>query len=112
MSIVTTAVYSPIAPPEAPMTFRTFLRCMMSRVTIMSVRRMLRERQIEKYEVATLTVVAVSRPVVDPFLMYTIPIPTPISLANVSPAHGGLEHVPTDARYIRHGNDTTQKFIE
>ena len=49
MSMVTTALYTPPAPPRAPRAFRMFRLCMMSRVTIMRVRMMLREIEIEKY---------------------------------------------------------------
>ena len=47
MSIVTMAVYNPLELSEAPMALRTFLLCRMSRVTIMSVRVMLSESEIE-----------------------------------------------------------------
>ena len=52
--MVTMAVYNPPAPPEAPIAFRMFLLCRMRRVTIMRLRRILSEREIEKYEVPKL----------------------------------------------------------
>jgi len=49
MSMVTMALYNPEAPEGAPIAVRMFLPCRMSRVTIKSVRRTLRETEIEKY---------------------------------------------------------------
>ena len=49
MSTVMMVLYNPLAPAGAPMAFRMFLLCRMSRDTIMSVRRMLSESEIEKY---------------------------------------------------------------
>jgi len=45
------AVYGPLVASKAPMNFRKSLRCAMSLMTIMSVRRMGSERAIEKYRV-------------------------------------------------------------
>ena len=49
MSMVTMALYNPVAPEGASMAVRIFLLCKTSRITIMSVRRMLSEREMEKY---------------------------------------------------------------
>ena len=49
MSMVTTALYNPVTPVEVPIAFRMFLLCRMSRPTIIRVRRILREIEIEKY---------------------------------------------------------------
>lgn len=87
MSIVTTVAvveYSPLAPSEAPIAFRTFLMCMMSRATIMSVRMMLSEREIEKYEVSKLADRAVLSLVPDPWYICATPITRSVMLANVS----------------------------
>ena len=47
--MVMTESYNPCALVESPKAFRTFLRCEMSRVTIMRVRRTLSATEIEKY---------------------------------------------------------------
>ena len=49
MSIVTMDLHKPLIPGGAPTAMRMFLLCRTSRVTIMSVRRMLRATEIEKY---------------------------------------------------------------
>jgi hypothetical protein len=48
ISIVMTALYIPPAPAEVPMAFRMFLWCIPSRMTIMSMRRRLSEREIDQ----------------------------------------------------------------
>ena len=48
-SIVIMALYNPPIPPGVPRTARTALQCKTSRMTIMRVRRMLSETEIEKY---------------------------------------------------------------
>ena len=45
---------SPLDPFEFPTVFRIFLICRTSRVTIMNMRMMLSEREIEKYEMPML----------------------------------------------------------
>ena len=47
MSMVAIVLYNPLIPAEDPVAMRTFLPCRMSRMTIMRVRRMLSEREIE-----------------------------------------------------------------
>ena len=59
MTTVAAAVCSPPDPSEALVAFRIFLICTMRRMIIMCVRRMLSERQIERYEVSRLTEVMV-----------------------------------------------------
>ena len=49
--MVTTVLYIPPVRSGDPMTFRMSLLCRMSRTTIMIVRRMLSERESEKYEI-------------------------------------------------------------
>ena len=49
MSMVMMALYSPVSPLGAPMAVRISLLCRTSRATIMRVRRMLSEIEIEKY---------------------------------------------------------------
>jgi len=49
MSMVTTALYSPVNPEGAPIAVRILLLCRTSRITIMSVRRTLSESEIKKY---------------------------------------------------------------
>ena len=66
VTAVAAAVCSPLDLSGAPVAFRTFLMCRMSRITIMSVRRMLNEREIEREEVSKLTEMAVPYPVPDP----------------------------------------------
>ena len=55
-----TVVYRSLDPSEAPIAFRKLLLCRMSRITIMSVRRMLSEREIDMYEMLKLPQVVVS----------------------------------------------------
>ena len=50
MSIVTMVLYNPVNPEGASVTVRMFLMCKTRRITIMSVRRMLSETEMEKYE--------------------------------------------------------------
>lgn len=54
MSIVTMALYNPLAPVGVPKAFRNFLPCRMSRIAIMSVRITLSAMEIEKYEMSRL----------------------------------------------------------
>ena len=49
MSMVAIVLYSPPIPPVDPVTARTFFPCRMSRTTIMRVRMMLSESEIERY---------------------------------------------------------------
>ena len=54
MSIVMMVLYNPLVPARPT---RVFLLCMMSRITIMRVRRTLREIETEKYGTLKRTVV-------------------------------------------------------
>jgi len=49
MSMVETALYSPLIPAADPVAARMFLPCRASRTTIIRVRRMLSETEIERY---------------------------------------------------------------
>jgi len=49
MSMVAMVLYSPLIPTGDPVAARTFLPCRTSRTTIMRVRRMLSDNEIEMY---------------------------------------------------------------
>ena len=49
MSMVTIVLYNPLIPLADPVAARTFFPCRMSRTTIMRVRIMLSESEIERY---------------------------------------------------------------
>ena len=85
MSIATIVVYSPSELSETPMALRRFLRCRISRVTIMSVRMMLSERETKKYEVAKWIMALASSDIVETWQIYTTPIAVSVTLVNVLP---------------------------
>jgi hypothetical protein len=79
----------------------------------MSVRRMLSERQIERYEELKLTEVTETTLVPDRQQACATPIATSTVMNNASlSAHEGLDYIPTEARYNRHGMAMTLWFME
>ena len=60
-SMLTVVLYNSPAPDEAPMAFRIFLLCRVSRVTSMVVRRQLRKVETAKYGAPKWTIASMVR---------------------------------------------------
>jgi len=110
MSMVATATYNPPNPTRDPVAARTFLPYRTSRTTIMRVRRMLSESEIEMYgrvdQGLILTHCSVGRIARMPIAI------SPILVLSVTNVYRELRYVPTEPRYMRKGKAMTQRFVE
>lgn len=113
-SIVMTAPYNRPAPAEAPMAFRMFRLCRMSRITIMNVRRTLSESETAKYEKSKSSEIAVLLGIFSgsaDWYMHQIPVTALVTLAESIAVESRRIQVRTKRSEVHQAGDGNSPVI-